>query len=144
MKVKILKAILGIYIILAILLAGLNYGYANKTDSSLAEFITWFWYFYENWIKTLLIIIGSYLALSIIRTSQRFTMRRKNLIGFCIAALVVHITVPILLHNNEVYLFAMPLPWSTTPLQLLYPQSSIYLSRYPLWGLEGVTVVLVF
>jgi len=45
MKVKILKAILGIYIILAIILAGLNYGYANEVDSSLAEFITWFWHF---------------------------------------------------------------------------------------------------
>ena len=39
MKIKSLKTILGIYIILAIILAGLNYGYANKTDSSLAEFI---------------------------------------------------------------------------------------------------------
>jgi len=38
----------------------------------------------------------------------------------------------------------MPLPWTTTPLQLLHPQSSIYLSRYPLWGLEGISGVLVF
>jgi ferredoxin-type protein NapH len=144
MKIKILKAILGIYIILAIIVAGLNYGYANNTDSSLAEFITWFWHFYENWIKTLLIIIGSYLTLNILRTSQRFTMRKKNLIGFVIAALIVHITAPILLQNSEVYLFAMPPPWTTTPLQLLHPQSSIYLSRYPLWGLEGISGVLVF
>ena len=144
MKVKILKAILGIYIIMAIILAGLNYAYANKVDSFLAEFITWFWHFYENWIKTLLIIIGSYLTLSIIRKSQRFTMRKKNLIGFIIAALVVHITAPIIFHNSEIYLFAMPLPWTTIPLQLLNTQSSIYLSRYPLWGLEGISAVLIF
>ena len=144
MKVKILKAILGIYIILAIILAGLNYGYANKTDSSLADFISWFWHFYENWIKTFIIIIGSYLTISIVRTSQRSDMRKKNLIGFIIAALVVHIITPIILNSQEVYLFAMPLPWTTTPLQLLHSQSSIHLSRYPVWGLALISGIFVF
>src|SRR6056297_2006357 len=77
-EIRILKTILWLYIILAILLAGLNYGYANRSDSSIAEFITWFWHFYENWIKTLFIIIGSFLTLRIIGISQRSTMRKRN------------------------------------------------------------------
>ncbi|HKK83352.1 MAG TPA: 4Fe-4S dicluster domain-containing protein [Atribacterota bacterium] len=143
-EIRILKTILWLYIILAILLAGLNYGYANQSDSSIAEFITWFWHFYENWIKTLFIIIGSFLTLRIIGTSQHSTMRKRNLGGFILAALVVHIVAPLLLHNKEIYLFAMPLPWTTTPLQLLYPESPIYLSRYPIWGVAGISAALIF
>jgi ferredoxin-type protein NapH len=143
-EIRILKTILWAYIILAIVIAGLNYGYANQTDSSLADFINWFWHFYENWIKTLFIITGSFLTLRIIGSSQRSTMSKRNLTGFIVAALVVHIIAPILLHNKEIYLFAMPLPWTTTPLQILYPESSIYLSRYPAWGVGGISAALIF
>ena len=144
MELRILKTILGAYIILAIVIAGLNYGYASQATPSVAAFISRFWHFYENWIKTLFIIIGSLLTLRIIGTSQRSTMRKRNLIGFIVAALVVHIAAPIFLHNQEVYFFTMPLPWTTTPLQLLYPDSSIYLSRYPVWGVAGISAALIF
>jgi len=144
MELRILKTILGLYIILAIVLAGLNYGYVSKAHSSVAQFITWLWHFYENWIKTLFIIIGSFLTLRIIGTSKRSTMRKRNLTGFILTALVVHIATPIFLHNKEIYFFTMPLPWTTTPLQLLYPQSSIYLSRFPVWGVAGISAALIF
>lgn len=143
-EIRILKTILWLYIILAIVIAGLNYGYANQSDSSIAGCINWFWHFYENWIKTLFIVIGSLLTLRIIGTSQRSKMRKGNLTGFIVAALIVHIVAPILLHNKELYLFAMPLPWTTAPLQLLYPESSIYLSRYPIWGIAGISAALIF
>ena len=143
-ELRILKTILGAYIILAIVIAGLNYGYASQATPSVAAFISRFWHFYENWIKTLFIIIGSLLTLRIIGTSQRSTMRKRNLIGFIVAALVVHIAAPIFLHNQEVYFFTMPLPWTTTPLQLLYPDSSIYVSRYPVWGVAGISAALIF
>jgi len=144
MELRILKTILGAYIILAIVIAGLNYGYASQATPSVAAFISRFWHFYENWIKTLFIIIGSLLTLRIIGTSQRSIMRKRNLIGFIVSALVVHIAAPIFLHNQEVYFFTMPLPWTTTPLQLLYPDSSIYLSRYPVWGVAGISAALIF
>ena len=143
-EIRILKIMLLVYIILAILLAGLNYSYANQSDSSIAKFITWFWHFYENWVKTLFIIIGSFLTLRIIGSPQQSTMRKRNLAGFMVAALVVHIVGPILLNNTELYFFTMPLPWTTTPLQLLYPQSSFYLSRYPIWGVAGISTALIF
>jgi len=78
-ELRILKAILGVYIILAIIIAGLNYGYVNQANPKVAAFITWLWSFYENWIKTLFILIGSFLTLRIIGTSQRSTMRKRNL-----------------------------------------------------------------
>jgi polyferredoxin len=71
-------------------------------------------------------------------------MRKKNLIGFISAALVVHIIGPIILGNAELYFFTMPLPWTTTPLQLLSSESSFYMSRLPAWGVNGITIALVF
>lgn len=140
----LLKTILWVYIILCIVIAGLNYGYVKSAPESVAEFIASAWHFYENWIKTLFIIIASVLTLRIIKKSKRTTMRKRNLTGFIIAALVVHIFTPFLLNNNELYFFAMPLPWTTTPLQLLHEGSSFYASRFPLWGAAGVASAMVF
>ncbi len=142
-ELKILKIILWVYIVLCIIIAGLNYGYARNASDDVAKFITWGWHFYENWIKTIFIIIGSYLTLKILK-DKNTTMRKKNLIGFISAALVVHIIGPILLGNSELYFFTMPLPWTTTPLQLLSTESSFYISRISTWGVNGITIALVF
>ncbi|MEI8199515.1 MAG: 4Fe-4S dicluster domain-containing protein [Eubacteriales bacterium] len=143
-EVKILRAILWIYVILCLVIAGLNYGYANRAAPEIAGFITWFWHFYENWIKTIFIIICSFLTLRIIGRSKRTVMRKRNLTGFIIAALIIHIAAPLLLGNNEIYFFAMPLPWTTTPLQLLYTGSSFYISHFPVWGAAGISAALLF
>jgi Pyruvate/2-oxoacid:ferredoxin oxidoreductase delta subunit len=144
LELRILKAILWVYIILCIVIAGLNYGYVSRATPSAAAFITSLWHFYENWVKTIFVIIGSFLTLRIVGDSNRTKMRKRNLQGLIISALVVHIAGPIFLHNKELYFFTMPLPWSTTPLQLLYPGSSIYFSRYPIWGAAGISAALVF
>jgi len=144
LKLRILKTILWIYIILCLVIAGTNYGYASKATPSTAEFINWFWHFYENWIKTFFIVICSILTLKIIGNSKRSVMRKRNLIGFTVSALVIHIVTPLLLHNKELYFFTMPLPWTTTPLQLLYADSSFYLSRLPIWGVAGISTALIF
>lgn len=144
LELTILKAILWTYIILCLVIAGLNYGYASHAPASISAFITWFWQFYENWIKTLFIILCSFLTLRIVGASGRTTMRKRNLMGLIIAALIVHIVTPLLLHNGELYFFAMPLPWTTTPLQLLDPNSSFYLNHLPMWGLTGITAALIF
>jgi polyferredoxin len=60
------------------------------------------------------------------------------------AALVIHIALPLVSGNYEWYFFTMPLPWTTTPLQLLDAGSAFRLSRFPVWGAAGVTSVLVF
>ncbi|MFO7887169.1 MAG: 4Fe-4S binding protein [Eubacteriales bacterium] len=142
-ELKILKIILWVYIVLCIIIAGLNYGYARNASDDVAKFITWGWHFYENWVKTIFIIVGSYLTLKILK-DKNTTMRKKNLIGFISAALVVHIIGPIILGNSELYFFTMPLPWTTTPLQLLSSESSFYMSRFPIWGLNGITMALIF
>lgn len=140
----ILKSILWLYIILCFIIAGLNYGYASKAEPAAAAFITWFWHFYENWIKTFFIILCGFLTLRIVGASGRTTLRKRNLIGFIIAALVVHIITPIFLDNKELYFFTMPLPWNTTPLQLMNEGSNFYMSRFPVWGMGGITSALIF
>ncbi len=142
-ELKILKIILWVYIVLCIIIAGLNYGYARNASDDVAKFITWGWHFYENWVKTIFIIVGSYLTLKILK-NKNTNMRKKNLIGFISAALVVHIIGPIILGNSELYFFTMPLPWTTTPLQLLSEESSFYMSRFPIWGVNGITIALIF
>lgn len=104
-ELPLLKTILWVYIIMCVIIAGLNYGYASKAPASVSALIRWIWEFYENWIKTLFIFIGSILTLRIIGSSQRTTLRKMNLMGFIIAALVVHIVAPLLLHNGELYFF---------------------------------------
>ncbi|MFO7952534.1 MAG: 4Fe-4S dicluster domain-containing protein [Bacillota bacterium] len=144
LEVKILKAILATYIILALVIAGLNYGYVDRAAPVVAEFISWLWHFYENWIKMLFIICGSFLTLKILSGSVRTAMRKRNLQGFVIFAFIVHILGPFVLGISELYLFSMPLPWTTTPLQLFYQEGSFYLSRFPLWGAAGISAALTF
>ncbi len=144
LEIRILKYILATYILLALIIAGLNYGYADQAAPAVAEFIAWFWHFYENWLKTIFIICGSYLTLRVIAGSQKTTMRKRNLQGFITIALLVHIIGPIILNVSELYLFSMPLPWTTFPLHLFYEESSFYQTRFPLWGAAGITAALIF
>ena len=141
---KLLKIILGTYIILAILIAGINYGYARVAPQNIASIINWVWMVYENWIKTAFILIGSFLTIKIIGSSKRTTMRKANLIGFIIAALTVHVVTPLLVNNYDLYFYAMPLPWTTTPLQLLNTNSALYHSTITSWGSSGILSALTF
>ena len=140
---KMLKIILWVYIILCVIIAGINYGYAAKAPRSIANIITWVWLIYENWIKTLFILVCSFLTLKIVGSSKKTKMRKRNLIGFIIAALAVHIAGPFLLNNYELYFYAMPLPWTTTPLQLLDKNSPFYQSTVTSWGSSGVGTALI-
>ena len=141
---KLLKIILGVYIILAILIAGLNYGYARSAPQNIASIINWVWLIYENWIKAAFILIGSFLTIKVIGSTKRTTMRKANLTGFIIAALTVHILIPLLFNNYDLYFYAMPLPWTTTPLQLLDTNSSLYISTISSWGTSGILSSLAF
>jgi len=143
-QLKVLKTILWIYIILCILIAGLNYGYANTAPANVIKIINLVWLAYENWIKTLFIVIGAILTIKIIGASKRTTMRKTNLIGFIGAALTIHIFAPLILNNYELYFYAMPLPWTTTPLQLLDKNSSLFNSTVATSGSSGVFAALVF
>ena len=140
---NLLKIILWIYIILCFIIAGLNYGYAAKAPPVVAKIIMWVWLIYENWIKTLFIIICSFLTIRILGDKKN-GMKKRNLIGFIAAALIVHVAAPIMAGNFDLYFYAMPLPWTTTPLQLLDPKSALYKSTVLSWGYWGLSAALVF
>ena len=71
-------------------------------------------------------------------------MRKQNLRGFAIAALLVHIILPLLLSNPEVYFFAMPLPWSTIPLQVGLEGTKIQQDLTLSIGLGGIRASILF
>ncbi|NCB41851.1 MAG: 4Fe-4S dicluster domain-containing protein [Clostridia bacterium] len=143
-ELKFLKILLWIYIVLCLAIAGFNYGYAAEASAPVAEFITRLWHFYENSIKTLFIIFGGILSFRIARKTNRSKMYKWNLVGIAFSALLIHIAIPLITGNQEIYFFSMPLPWTTTPIQLLYQESSFYASRIPAWGLGGISAALAF
>jgi ferredoxin-type protein NapH len=144
LEVNLLKTILALYVIMAFVLAGLNFGYANQASDQVAALIKTFWHFYENELKTIFIVLGGYLTLRIARKSGRIKLRKNNLFGFFLVALVVHIIGPYLLNYPDLYYFAMPLPWTNQPLQLLVPGSNFYLSFLSLQGERALKTVLFF
>lgn len=143
-ELRLLKALLWIYIVLCLVIASLNWGYVPTASPKAAHAIATLWHFYENWIKTLLIVVCGILTLRIRKKKGRAVMRKQNLIGFALAALVVHIILPILLHNPEAYYFAMPLPWSTIPLQVGLEGTAIHQRLTQSIGLAGVRASMLF
>jgi len=141
-EIKLLRTMVWIYIVLCILIAGFNYGYAPSAPESVRQFINSFWLFYENWIKTFLIVGCGYLTLRIVGKRQRTTMRRRNIIGMTIAALFIHILIPLASGNQEIYFYGMPLPWSNVPLQSMVPSADFTQRHMLLWGAQGITFAL--
>ncbi len=147
--VKLLRILLWVYIGLCLLIAGLNFGYADQAPPETAALITWIWHAYENWVKTAFIVIGSLLTLAIVRGTgkkqqNRTHLRKRNLIGFTCCALAVHIALPLVLDNPDIYFYAMPLLWTTIPLQSSVPLSEFFQRHEVLWGTSGIYWALVF
>ena len=143
-ETTLLKAMLAIYILMAFILAGLNFGYAEQAPAHIATLIKTAWHFYENELKTLFIALGGFLTIRFIGRDNRTTMRKRNLIGFLITALVIHIIGPYLLHYPDLYYFAMPLPWTNQPLQLLVAGSDFNVSFLAFPGIRILNAVLIF
>jgi len=143
-EATILKAMLAIHILMAFILAGLNFGSAEQAPVHIATLIKTAWHFYENELKTLFIALGGYLTIRLIARNSRTTMRKRNLIGFLIVALAVHIVGPYLLNYPDLYYFATPLPWTNRPLQLLVAGSEFNISFLASPGIRIFNAVLIF
>jgi ferredoxin-type protein NapH len=140
-----IKFILGSYILLAFLFAGLNYGYAPTADPKIGHLIELTWQIYENLVKTLFIVVCSILTIRLLkRRKTGVTMQRRNFVGFFTAALVIHIVAPLATGDADFYFYAMPLPWSTMPLQLLSEASPFYHHRVAAIGAGGISIALTF
>ncbi len=143
-KEQFLTRLMYIYIILCLVFASLNYAVAPKVSPQLRVIITSAWHVYENGFKVLLIIVTSLLTISIVKDQNRSSMRKRNLIALTISALILHIILPALLDNQELYFFSMPLPWSTMPLRLLDTNSDYYQKSLRSIGSEGIGYILLF
>jgi len=139
-----LKFLLGFYIVSTILVAGLNYGLGGMLAEENADLINSIYLIFENEFKIAIIIIGSLLSLQIIKKKKYHRLQKVSIIAFSITALLIHGIIPWLVGNRELYYFFMPLPWSTTGLQLMNT-STVYFSEHVLsWGAGGVFAAVVF
>jgi hypothetical protein len=143
-EIRVLKGLLFVYILLGLLIAGVNFGWAPNASEKARAVILAVWQIYENQFKTVLIIICSVLTLRLAKTRETPRMRRYNLIGLISAALVVHIAGPLVSGNPELYFVGMPLPWYTAGLRLAVRDSSFYQEHLVLWGEGGITSALIF
>ena len=142
--ITVLKIILGIYILLCLGIAGLNYAVAPGANPETSEIITNIWEIYENEFKTLLILICSILSIMLIRKSENKKLRRRNFYGFIVSALIVHIAGPIVTGTKELYFFSMPLPWSSLSIQLFDAKSVYHTAFVSHWGASGLEALLIF
>ncbi|WP_422477665.1 4Fe-4S binding protein [Pleomorphochaeta sp. DL1XJH-081] len=143
-EIRLLRLLVWGYILLCFVIAGLNYGYAQNAPERVALAINSFWHFYENWIKSFLILGCGYLTIRIVGKKQRTTMYKRNIIGFSVAALAIHIVIPLVSGNPEIYFYGMPLPWSNIPLQSTLSFTDFTQRHLPLWGADGITFALTF
>jgi ferredoxin-type protein NapH len=143
-EARFLKVLLFVYILLGLLIAGMNYGWAPKAPAKTQAVILTVWQVYENQFKTALIIVCSVLTLRVVRKRQIPRMRRFSLIGMIAAAFVIHIACPLASGNPDLYFVAMPLPWSTAGLRLAVKGSSFYQDYLLHWGEAGIHTALLF
>lgn len=141
---RYLKYLLAFYIVFCFIVAGLNFGLAKHVSLEKVRAINAVYEFFENELKTLLIILCSFLSLKAFRNSAKRRLYRGSLLMFSVSALLIHILLPLITGNREIYYTAMPLPWATTGLQLLTKESSFYIRHVPLWGLSGISAAVVF
>ncbi|AEV28668.1 hypothetical protein SpiGrapes_0840 [Sphaerochaeta pleomorpha str. Grapes] len=139
-----IRTILWTYIVMCLVIAGLNWGYLPRASAKTAALITRIWQIYENWVKAAFIFACGFLTLRIRSKKQRITMRRMNIIGLSLTALALHIILPFLLKNPDLYFFAMPLPWNTTPLQAGIEQSAFYKTHVLSLGATMIRWALLF
>ncbi|MDD3928401.1 MAG: 4Fe-4S binding protein [Sphaerochaeta sp.] len=135
-----LRLLLGFYILLSLVLAALNQG----TNEEIARKVAPWWHFSENELKTALILVCGYLTLSIKKKKGRITKQKANLAFLFATALCIHILLPLFTGNPELYFFAMPLPWTTLPLQAGFEQSSFFQSHQYTLGLDGIAWAIAF
>lgn len=141
-EIKILRITLIIYIILCLIIAGLNYG-VPESNVELKHTINKLWHFFENGYKLIMMGFASWLTFRILRKEKSYKHRKSNIIALMISGLVLHLVLPLLTGNYEIYFFSMPVPFNTTGLKLVNTASEFYQAKLPIWGSMGIAVALI-
>lgn len=140
---KILRYILYTYIILCIIIAGLNYGLGPNADYKTKHTIESIWHFYENGFKVIMILLVSYFTYRIIKKDKHYAHRKRNIIGLIITSLLLHVILPVFLGTYDLYFFSMPAPFTNTGMQLINTNSTYYQQQLPLWGKSTIAIISV-
>ena len=137
--IALLRGLIILYIGLTLIIASLNYGLAPRLEPEAAKTLHFVWEMFENPFKSLLILAG--VVVSWRRYRHQGPGVRNNrlpiLLGFVASAAVIHLILPLVLSNWEIYFVTMPLPWSSTGLQIVSGEGGFardMLHRYGAYG----------
>ena len=141
---RTLRIIVLIYIALTFLFAGLNFGFSPGASPEVQETIHLLWDYFENIFKTGLVIIGGLLTFLIVKDrKKKVTDNRKQiLLSLTFSALAIHIILPLIFLNWEIYFVAMPLPWITAGFQLIARGEAFGRSYLAHYGTAGVSAMI--
>lgn len=115
-----MKILAVLFIILA-LIVGIGFGMSRQMDKQTQEFFRLVYEVFENLIRALVIILGSFFTV-------RYTLQEKckisrfrliSLTSFSLMAFIFLILIPLTTHFWDIYLSLMPFPWTTLPLRLI-------------------------
>ena len=142
--ITVLRIIVFLYIGLTFIFAGLNYGAAPKASPETRELLHNLWQAFENQYKTLILSAAVFISILMYRRKKREVLKNRLplLFGFVGSALVIHLLLPLLFSNWELYFAAMPLPWTTIGMQLQVTGEGYGMAFAEMYGNRGVDIMI--
>ena len=142
--IVILRVVVLVYVGLTFVVAGLNYGLAPSASPETRESLHRLWQAFENQFKTLILAVAVFISILLYRKRKAAVLRNRLplLLGFIGSAMIIHLLLPIVLSNWEVYFAAMPLPWTTIGLQLRATGTGYGMAFTDMYGARGVDLMI--
>ncbi|GAA0124418.1 hypothetical protein UT300019_03200 [Clostridium sp. CTA-19] len=92
---NILKGIIIIFIIVGLVVGGLNAALSNSENQILSENIKFIYMLYENVFRTIVVIISSYISIKVLNQRRNFSiMKYISLLSFSIFMIIALIIIP--------------------------------------------------
>jgi len=141
---KILRVIVILYIGLTFVFAGLNYGAAPNASPETRELLHNLWQTFENPYKTLILAAAVFISILLYRRKKSGILKNRLplLLGFIGSALVIHLLLPLIFSNWEIYFTAMPLPWTTIGMQIQVTGKGYGMAFAEMYGSRGADVMI--
>ena len=137
----ILKNIAILFILIGLIIGGLNSAFGNSDNQMLQDKIRWIYLMYENIFRTIIVILSGYLSYILLKDRKKKSkMRIFSLMSFSIFMLIMLVIIPTITGVFEISIAIMPFPWSSMPLQIL--KDGYFFSSKIESGMIGILLII--